>query len=147
MGKRREAREAALQVLFSHDLNPELDDPEAEAFWEMRPAEASVRQLAEETVKDVLENQEAIDTVLDGAIANYEIGRLSAVDRNILRIAIYEMHFRTDIPPLVSLNEALEIAKRFSTEKSSAFVNGVLDRIVNRLDRPLREATGSAGDP
>jgi transcription antitermination protein NusB len=71
---------------------------------------------------------------------NYEFHRISAVDRNVLRLAIYEMLYRDDIPPVVSINEAIELAKTFGGGESSRFVNGILDRVKNDLTRPLREA-------
>jgi len=74
---------------------------------------------------------------------NYEFHRISAVDRNVLRLAIYEMLYRDDIPPVVSINEAIELAKTFGGAESGRFVNGILDRVKNDLTRPLREAVPS----
>jgi N utilization substance protein B len=169
MGKRREAREAALQFLFGRDLPPAgravasarekggasrpgepqqpaaaADSADHEDFWELRPAEPDVRRFCDQIVAGVLENQEKIDAILKKAAANYELNRITTVDRNILRIAIYEMLFRDEIPPVVSINEAIEIAKRFSTEESGRFVNGILDRVKKDLQRPLREPVSNA---
>ena len=77
--------------------------------------------------------------------ANYELKRISAVDRNILRMAIYEMLYAVDVPPIVAINEAIDIAKKFGTEESGKFVNGVLDRVKLDLDRPLRTASNRTG--
>ena len=144
MGKCRDAREAALQIACSLDLGGERPVPEA--FWDMRPTAKNIRDLAEETITGIAEHKDSIDEILDAAAPNYELERLSTVDRNILRIAIYEMHHRDDVPPVVSVNEAIEIAKRFGTEKSASFVNGVLDHIIKGLDRPLREAAEKSSD-
>jgi len=132
-GIRREGREAALQFLFSHDLNeiesPGPDSPEVEAFWALRPARNRVREFAMELIRGIRDHGGAIDESITGATENYALNRLAAVDRNLLRMATYELLFCDDIPPPVSINEAIEIAKRFGTEESPRFVNGVLDRI------------------
>jgi transcription antitermination protein NusB len=138
--RRREGREAALQLLYSWENHPELAETadELEAFWEVRNATPDVRKLAESLWKGYLENKTAVDERLAGALENFKLERLAAVDRNILRVALVEMFHGTKVPPVVSLNEALEIAKRFSGEDSSRFINGVLDRLMKTLDRKLR---------
>ncbi|HWB58163.1 MAG TPA: transcription antitermination factor NusB [Chthoniobacteraceae bacterium] len=138
MGKRREGREAAVQLLFQHDLNAGVDAEKGEAFWDLRPATKNVRDFSEELVKGVLANQAAIDERIRKYAANYELHRIAVVDRNILRVAIYEMLFCNDVPPVVSINEAIEIAKRYGTEESGRFVNGILDRVRHDLTRPAR---------
>jgi N utilization substance protein B len=143
MGKRREGREAALQLLFHWDLNQRgpLVEKDLDQFWELRPATASIRQFAIGLVHGVINKQASIDERIKRHTANYEIRRISAVDRNILRMAIYEMFYALEVPPIVAINEAIEIAKRFGTVESGRFVNGVLDRIKLDLDRPLRTAS------
>ena len=88
----------------------------------------------------VLAHQADIDERIRQAASNYDLHRIAAVDRNILRIAIYEMLFCPDVPPVVSINEAIEIAKRFGSDESGRFVNGVLDRIRGEINRPARAA-------
>lgn len=136
MGKRREGREAALQFLFSHDLNTRLDDRDADAFWVLRRTSPSVRAFAEELIAGVRANLPAIDDVVTTAVDNFELERLSAVERNILRIAVFEILHLQEIPAAVTINEAIEIAKRFGGNESGRFINGVLDRI--RRDREAR---------
>jgi N utilization substance protein B len=138
MGKRREGREAAVQFLFQHDLNAGAQGEQAAAFWELRPATQNVRDFSDALVKGVIENQAAIDERIRKYAANYELHRIAVVDRNILRVAIYEMLFCNDVPPVVSINEAIEIAKRYGTEESGRFVNGILDRVKLDLTRPAR---------
>lgn len=137
-GIRRVAREVAIQYLFSHDLNkmPEAadsatgsDDGESDPFWELRPTRKKERAFAEGLLNGLAQEKQRIDSTLAAAIDNYSFHRLAAVDRNILRLAAYEILFRDDIPVAVSINEAVEIAKRFGTVDSAKFVNGVLDRI------------------
>jgi N utilization substance protein B len=143
MGRRREGREVALQLLFYWDLNAQ-ESPQAEdldLFWELRNVIAGVRSFATTVLNGVIAKQATIDSKISKYTANYELRRISAVDRNILRMAIYEMLYAADVPPIVAINEAIEIAKKFGTEESGKFVNGVLDRVKLDLDRPLRTAS------
>ncbi len=138
MGKRREGREAAIQFLFQRDLNSSDERESLEHFWALRPATNATREFANALIHGVIAQQPAIDERIQNFSANYELHRLAAVDRNILRVAIYEMIFTEGVPPVVSINEAIEIAKRFGSEESSRFVNGILDRVKSELSRPLR---------
>ena len=163
MGKRREARERAVQFLFQHDLNPpEKLDRALNEFWntqraaaiaeEKGPAtwgqpaelppptaeEAAMRLFADPLIRGALEQRNAIDELIKGHAKNWEFHRIAAVDRNIMRLAIYEMLYREDIPPIVSINEAVDIAKKFSTQDSGKFVNGILDKVRGELMRPAR---------
>ena len=163
MGKRREARERAVQFLFQHDLNPPADLKAAlDQFWdsqrtaaiaedkgaanwgqpvELPPPtaeEAAVRLFAEPLIQGALEHRDEADAVITKHAKNWGLHRIAAVDRNILRLAIYEMLHRDDIPPVVSINEAVDIAKKFSTQDSGKFVNGILDKVKSELMRPAR---------
>ncbi|HZV34919.1 MAG TPA: transcription antitermination factor NusB [Verrucomicrobiae bacterium] len=163
MGKRREARERAVQFLFQHDLNPpEKLDEALEHFWNSQrsvviagekgnatwgqnvevPAptadEAEIRLFAEPLIRGALKHREEADAIIKKYVQHWELHRIAAVDRNILRLAIYEMFHRDDIPPIVSINEAVDIAKKFSTQDSGKFVNGILDRVKGDLMRPAR---------
>ena len=138
MGKRRDGREAAVQFLYHHDLNSGVNAGTSEDFWEMRPAKPNVREFAEQLIAGVKEHAEEIDQRISHYAENYQISRMLAVDRNILRLAIYEMNFAKDVPPVVAINEAIEIAKKFGAEESSRFINGILDRAKRDVTRPLR---------
>jgi N utilization substance protein B len=163
MGTRREARERAVQFLFQYDLNPPGNLDEAlDQFWdsqriaalaeEKAPStwgekvqlpppsaeEAAIRVFAEPLIRGTLEHRNAIDEEIKRCAKNWDLHRMAAVDRNILRLAIYEMLHREDIPPVVSINEAVDIAKKFSTSDSGKFVNGILDKIKGELMRPAR---------
>jgi N utilization substance protein B len=146
MGKRREGREAAVQYLFFRDLNSGPNAAGGDAFWNLRPATRGVRDFAQPLIDGVILHQSAIDARIEAATENYQLHRISAVDRNILRLALYEMFHRDDIPPIVSINEAIEIAKKFGTEESGRFVNGILDRVKLDLTRPLRSAGPTRND-
>jgi N utilization substance protein B len=143
MGRRREGREVALQLLFHWDLNVQqsLSAAELELFWEFRPTAPPVRTFATNLLAGVTARQATIDEKITRYTANYELKRIFAVDRNILRMAIYEMLYADDVPPIVAINEAIDIAKKFGTEESGKFVNGVLDRVKLDLSRPLRTAS------
>ncbi len=143
MGKRREAREVTLQLLFHWDLNARqpLAAADFESFWAFRPAALGVQTFATNLLSGIVTNQVTIDEKISKYTANYELRRISAVDRNILRMAIYEMLYAEDVPPIVAINEAIDIAKKYGTEESGKFVNGVLDRVKLDLNRPLRTAS------
>ena len=163
MGKRHEARERAVQFLFQHDLNPpENLDGALNEFWDTQRAaaiagekgpatwgqpvelppptaeEAETRLFADPLIRGTVEHRDAIDEHIKKHAKNWEFHRIAAVDRNIMRLAIYEMLFREDIPPIVSINEAVDIAKKFSTQDSGKFVNGILDKVRSELMRPAR---------
>lgn len=129
-GTRRVAREAAIQYLFSHDLNKVEDGTIGDDdFWEIRPTRPAEREFAEELLTGLATEQKVVDQAIMDVVDNYSFHRIDAVDRNILRLATYEILFCESIPDPVSINEAVEIAKRFGTEDSASFVNGILDRI------------------
>lgn len=163
MGMRREARERAVQFLFQYDLNkPENLDDALKQFWDSQRAaviqeekakarwgeaqelppptadEAAMRLFADPLIRGALEHLAEIDGKIQHYAKNWDLTRMAVVDRNILRLAIYEMLHRPDIPPVVSINEAVDIAKRFSTDESGRFVNGILDKVKGDLMRPAR---------
>ena len=138
MGARREGREAAVQFLYQRDLNGVAEADTVEQFWDLRPAPKRVRDFGMALAEGVLARQTEIDERIRQVSANYDLHRIAAVDRNILRIAVYEMLFCPDVPPVVSINEGIEIAKRFGSEDSGRFVNGILDRIRSELPRSGR---------
>jgi N utilization substance protein B len=111
-----------------------------EEFWDFLPTKARIREFAQPLIDGMNAHLDEIDERIRRYCENYEFRRISGVDRNVLRLAIYEMLFRDDIPPVVSINEAIELAKKFGGAESGRFVNGILDRVKNDLTRPLREA-------
>jgi N utilization substance protein B len=164
MRKRREARERAVQFLFQHDVNPVPEvDAALEAFWqntrlnaaleahgptwgekvELPPPtaeETATRLFADILVKGVLQHRDQLDDFIRKHAKNWDLHRIAVVDRNILRLAIHEMLHREDIPPVVSINEAVDIAKKFTTHDSGKFVNGILDKVKGEVLRPARTA-------
>jgi len=143
MGLRRDAREAAIQFLYQVDTHrPAQLDEALLAFWKQSEEKKTVCDFADGLVRGVLDKLPEIDAKIRTLADNWDFERLATVDRNILRLAIYEMLFRPEIPPVVSINEAIEIAKKFSTAESGKFVNGLLDRVKQELLRPARQAAG-----
>lgn len=145
MAKRRDAREYALHVLFQLDFNPADAEKTLEEFWVGKDLDPKVKAFAGELVLGVARDMERIDRLIEKYATHWSIKRIGAVDRNVIRMALFEMLERGDIPPVVSINEAIEIAKKYGSEESGKFVNGVLDSAKNELTRPSREATGAAG--
>lgn len=133
MGKRREGREAAIQFLFARDLQGEQKVDDSEVFWTLHSAKTSTRAFAENLIKGVQANQVEIDEHITHALQNFRLERLAAVDRNVLRVASYELLHCPDVPTPVILNEAIDIAKALSAGESGSFVNGVLDRLAKTL--------------
>lgn len=143
MNLRRQAREIAVQFLYLADLGGAGDlplDQELAALPNAAEHPERARPFAAELVKGVLERKETLDEKIRHYAQNWSLERIAAVDRAILRLAIYELLFREDIPPVVSINEAIDLAKNYSTADSGRFVNGILDRVKIELTRPLRTA-------
>lgn len=136
VGTRRKGREAALQILYQVELSGDRS-PEAlrDAWGTVAEVSEDVRRRAEQLATTVLDNLETIDGMIADASENWQKDRLSRVDLSVLRLAVGELLFSPDLPVGVVVNEAIEIARRYSDEKSSAFVNGILDRIAENLGR------------
>jgi N utilization substance protein B len=136
MGTRRKARELAVQLLYQHDLTKVDPEEGMRLFWEHFPVDTEAREFCTQLVLGTLDRLAVIDELLTEASENWSLHRMSVVDRNILRLATYELVDRPDIPPSVSLNEAIEIAKKYSSPDAAVFINGVLDR-VKRMVYPV----------
>lgn len=158
------ARERAMQFLYSLESNNfESTEQNISNFWDIHRAEAifnnkakarwtskivlpnlskpdlAARKFAERLIKGVLEKKEELDLIISKHAKNWKLNRIASVDRNILRLAIYEMHYCLDIPPIVSINEAVNIAKKYSTDESGKFVNGILDNVREEILRSARQ--------
>ena len=131
MGLRRESRELALQILYALDANPSVGIRETlQTFREEQTDVLSrVREFAEGLVQGVQEHRAVIDAAITARSKNWTLVRMPRVDLNVMRMATYELMFRQDIPKKVSINEAIEIARKFGDKESPAFVNGILDEI------------------
>lgn len=129
MRKRTHARELALMILYQTDITKSPLEESLQIFWEEHKAEEEVRTFTISLVTGTIANLKRIDDLLNHYADNWELSRMAAVDRNILRLATYELLYVKEIPPKVSLNEAVDLAKKFGDVESGRFVNGILDRI------------------
>ena len=132
MGVRRRGRELALQILYQHELAGASVEEIFAGFEELQQAPAVAREFAIALVRGVMARRSEIDAHLGGQADNWRLVRMAAVDRNILRLALFELLSDPETPPAVVIDEAVEIAKRFGSERSSQFVNGVLDGFIHR---------------
>jgi N utilization substance protein B len=131
MGKRRKAREVALQFLYQLDRHGADDPlPHEREFWSRHPVDPDTQAFAEALVRGSKQQQPKLDLVIAQYAEHWDLERMAVVDRNLLRLAVYELLFRPDVPPKAVINEAIEIAKKFGTGESSRFINGVLDRVL-----------------
>jgi N utilization substance protein B len=134
MGRRRKAREVALQFLYELDLNTEDDPgPREKEFWARHPLGDEARAFSEALVRGTKANQTKIDQLIGDCAEHWELERMAVVDRNILRMAVWELLWSPDVPPKVAINEAIDLAKKFGTKESSRFINGILDRVHKDL--------------
>jgi N utilization substance protein B len=134
MGKRRKAREVALQFLYQLDQTGAVDPtPFEEEFWARHPVDADARAFAASLVRGAKAEQKKIDAIIAESAEHWGLERMAVVDRNILRMAVFELLYEPDVPGKVAINEAIEIAKKFGTAESSRFINGVLDRVHREL--------------
>ena len=137
MGKRRKSRELALQLLYQLDLQDASSaEPYLDEFWTRHPVDGEVRGFVELLVRGTKQHQQKIDEVIVQFAENWDLDRMAVVDRNILREGVFELMWLMEIPPKVAINEALEVAKKFSTRESSRFINGLLDRVHKELRPP-----------
>ncbi len=139
MGVRRKAREYAFQILFQLDFDGDNLEDKLEQFWQTNKnlnrrglVPPQVKQFAEALVKGTIEQLDQIDTRISQHSLNWRLSRMAATDRNILRFSTYEILYCDDIPVKVSINEALDIAKKYSTTESVSFINGILDKIAHQ---------------
>ncbi|MFA5167699.1 MAG: transcription antitermination factor NusB [Candidatus Omnitrophota bacterium] len=135
--KRTQARECALQILYQYEMNPEPMPEILKKFWSQQDEVFSedIRDFAEKLALGTVEHQAEIDKIVERYADNWELSRMAMIDRNIMRFATYELLYLADVPPKVTLNEAVNLAKKFSQEESGKFVNGILDKI-NHTEKP-----------
>ena len=147
MGRRRQARELALQALYFLDTRP--DDPEqAMALFNRNfTPPRKVRDFMDRLVRGVSARREAIDEIIERYSEHWKVFRMPRVDRNLIRMAVFEMFWQEDIPASVSINEAIDLGKKYGTDDSGAFINGILDRIRKAQDSgELKNPPGCSED-
>jgi N utilization substance protein B len=151
MTRRSRGREVALQLLYQVEQNAQASQPEVRRFIQRRLlGDRKLCEFTEGLIAGVKEHQAQIDTLISDAAENWRLDRMAAIDRNIIRLGVYEMMFSQEVPARVAINEALELAKRYSTAQSSRFVNGILDRLLQSqlaAPRPAREPEPPSSAP
>lgn len=139
MRKRTLARELALQLAYQLDLRgPEVLE-EVDEYLASRSGDPEVRSFASSLVRGTWEQKALIDAKIEEVARNWQLHRMAVIDRNILRLATFELLFLDDVPPLVTINEAIEMAKKYSTKNSGPFVNGILDNLRLRCAPPAKQ--------
>jgi N utilization substance protein B len=138
MGLRRQARERAVQALYQLDSNDSLGSGQTaetlRVFWQsLEPAEPEVEVLAAPLIQGVLNHLSELDQAVEQVSVNWRVSRMAKVDRNVLRLGAFELLHRPDVPPKVAINEAIDIGTRYGSEESGAFINGILDKIAQRI--------------
>ncbi len=146
-GERRRAREFALQILYQLDLSPRPVEECLEEFWLGRQARRGIVEFASRLSRGTIGKREEIDALLSGVSHHWRIPRMAVVDRNVMRLAVYEMLFETATPRIVAINEAIEVAKKFGDDESGPFINGILDAVRLRLEAADPAGAGDARHP
>jgi N utilization substance protein B len=139
MGRRRKAREIALQILFQIEFNEGDLDLMLDHYWAFKSVEKDVENYSRWLVKKVVEHREDLDQIIQSMSENWRLPRMAVIDRNILRLAVYELRFEENIAPAIIINEAIEIAKKFSGAQAATFINGILDAIKRRTEEEKKE--------
>ena len=134
MGARRKARELALQMLYQHDLSGNTPDTIVSTFEDLQKSKPNTREFATRIFKGTVDNLQKIDEMIAQQADNWRLSRMAVVDRNIIRMCVYEFLHEADTPKLVIIDEGIEIAKKYGTQKSSQFINGILDGILKRYN-------------
>lgn len=134
MGARRKARELALQMLFQHDMSGNAPEMIISTFEELQKSKPNTREFATKIFEGTVANLASIDEMITAQADNWRLSRMAVVDRNIIRMSVYEFLHESGTPKLVIIDEAIEIAKKFGTQKSSQFINGILDGILKRYN-------------
>lgn len=143
MGIRRQSRICALQLLFQWDIHGSTEHWLAD-YWTQHPTAPEVREFAEQIVEGVMARHDELDALIGKLATNWKVARMPIVDRNILRMGLYELLWLPDVPAKVTVNEAIELAKQFADDEAKRFVNGILDKVLKddpRLQEKRAEMT------
>ena len=130
MGTRRKSRESALKILYAFEISNDPLEEVIQAFWESFEPDQEGREFADFLVRGTVQNLQEIDKAIIAVSIHWKLTRMACVDRNLLRMAAYELYHMKEVPKRVTLNEAIEIARIYGTEDSWAFINGILDRLA-----------------
>lgn len=142
MGRRRKAREIALQILFQIEFDDSSIDQILDHYWAFRSGDSDVEKYSRWLVKNVAEQRESLDLTIQSVSKNWRLDRMAVVDRNILRLAVFELRCEEHIAPAIVINEAIEIAKKFSDTQAATFINGILDAIHKKSGESTKKDAG-----
>jgi N utilization substance protein B len=134
MGRRRKARESTLQILFQLEFDSSALEKILKEHWKNRKVHKEIREYSNWLAKGIVAHQEKIDNIIQSTSEHWRISRMALIDRNILRMAVFELLNEKSIAPAVVINEAIEVAKKYSGEKASIFINGILDAVRKNLN-------------
>lgn len=146
MGKRRKAREAALQVLFQTEFNDSPVKNILSLFWKNKKSDKEMREFSRALVENVLEHKDEIDSVIQSVSEHWRVSRMTVIDRCILRMAVCEFAFVENTEPAVVINEAIEIAKKYSSKEAATFINGILDAVKKNTEKEKSSSKGKIND-
>ena len=138
MRRRTKARECIIQILYQYDITNDPIDKILDQFWKDKNHSPLIKNFAIEIVKGTIDKLAEIDSLISEYSENWTIDRMPVVDRNILRFSIYELLYRDDIPPRVTIDESIDLSNKFSTPNSGKFVNGILDKIMYLCEKKVK---------
>lgn len=133
MGRRRKAREESLRILYRLEFDNRPLEETLKQYWENKKTDQTTREYSTWLVNGIISHHKKIDTIIQSASEHWRLSRMALIDRNILRMAVFELLYEENIEPAVVINEAIEIAKTYSGDEAATFVNGVLDAIRKSL--------------
>jgi N utilization substance protein B len=140
MGRRRKAREHTLRVLFQLEFGNTEPEKAVAQYWENRRILEEIKEYSSWLIKGIIEHQQEVDKLIQSFSKNWRLSRMALVDRNIMRMAVFELLYETNVAPAIVINEAIEIAKKYSGEEAATFVNGILDAVQKSLKKKNKSA-------
>ncbi|MGD2245764.1 MAG: transcription antitermination factor NusB [Candidatus Aminicenantes bacterium] len=135
MGRRRKAREATIQILFQLEFNEGTLEEILNQYWKSKKAEKEVREYSSWLVKNILKHKDDLDRIIQSKSEHWRLSRMAVIDRNILRMAVFELIHKENLAPAIVINEAIEVAKKYSSVQSANFINGILDAVNKAYER------------
>lgn len=146
MGRRRKAREETLRILYRLEFDNQEPEEILRHYWESRKKDREIRDYSTWLTKGITSHQKEIDSLIQSASEHWRLPRMAVIDRNVLRMAVYELLFEKDIAPAIVINEAIEIARKYSGDESAVFVNGILDAVRKGLEKAKKGLKGKKDD-
>ena len=142
MGQRRKAREHTLRILFQMEFEDSNPQEALDQYWQSKKTPGEIKEYSTWLAKGIASNQKTIDSLIQSVSEHWRISRMALVDRNILRMAVFELLYEDNIAPAIVINEAIEIARRYSGDEAATFVNGILDAVRKSLEKEKKPSKG-----